>query len=519
MFCISKESLMRMRHFAEAACLAIIALVAIPAAAQDQEAIPVSPVLTLGAEAGYFSNDTYYDGLQARPFISIGIDTKYLDLIGELGLYDSKKFMPFKADLPGDKVSNLYFFMEEGGARLHFGPLSLDAGRFRHYDVIDSPYSLFENSNGNATVLLSLRYEDDFFFYQSRWLELNNRSYMNATATYTASDSSIQPITAFPSGYPDRGANIKTYGFKIAKGMRFGFQDAAVYTGRSFDLEYLLNPIPQYFIQYAKTNGGRPWATGGNENDIVGIFWDWAREDGYSFDAQILVDDFSIHGLSPSTLPDNPWKLAWTLGGRRETDFGSFGFYHAGATKCTFEPITMGDAASVQENCYGYTYSPDTRFDDSYDFDFSNPQPIQIEDNSIGYKYGENNLAFQADWKYELKDDYKLCAALEYVIAGSNSPANPWGELLKHPSGTKLLDDAVLEHRVLAKLAGTKSIGDWDFSAKLVGGVRLNAMELGAPAGTDPGWTQSLYIWKPVEGNTVPVVDFMLGAKYAWRMR
>jgi hypothetical protein len=514
---------MRINRAVEAVCVFLIALIGLPLAAQvssPADAAPaqaggalVSPVLTIGTEAGYYTNDTYYDGPVVRPFISIGLDSKYVDLIGALSLYDDKKYMPFQADLPGGKIANLHFFMDEGGAKLHFGPLSLDAGRFKHYDVIDSPYSLFINSNGNSAFLMNIRYEDDFFFYESRWLELNYRSYLDPTLA-TGNGA------AFPSGYPDRGANIKTYGFKIGQGMRFGFQDAAIYTGRSFDAEYFLSPIPQYFIQYAKTNGGTPWSTGGNENDIVGIFCDWARVDGYSFNAQLLIDDFSVHGLSPSTLPNNPWKLAWTFGGRKETDYGSFGFYHAGATKYTFEPITMNKASQLEENCYGYAYYPDTRFDDSYDFDFSNPQPIQIEDNSIGYKYGENNLAFQADWKYERKNDYKLCAALEYVIAGSNGSDNPWQDLAAHPEGTKLLNDSVLENRIVAKFAGTKSLGNWDFSAKLIAGVRINAMELVAPdASTDSPYTLDLYIWKPQKGNTVPVVDFMLGAKYAWRMR
>jgi hypothetical protein len=484
----------------------------------------VSPVLTVGTNVGYYNNDTYYDGTVINPFISIGIETKNIELYGELALYDTKKYEPFKADLPGSKISNLWFNLEEGGIKYHNGPLSFDAGRFKHYDQIDSPYSLFVNSNGISTLLMNMRYEDDFFFYESRWLCLTNRSYMNVSMTSnTAVDSdgnTYSTVTAFPSGYPDRGANIKAYGFKFKNGMRFGFQDAAVYTGRSFDLEYFLNPIPQYFIQYAKTNGGRPWATGGNENDIIGMFWDWAREDGYSFNSQILIDDFSMHGLSPSQLPANPWKLAWTFGGRKELDSNSsVGFYHAGATRYTFEPITMDDASQVDENCYGYTYYPDTRFDDSYDFDFSEPEAIQIEDNAIGYKYGENNLAFQADYKYEVKNDYKIGAALEYVIAGSNSPANPWGDLAKHPHGTKLLNDSVLENRILAKFAATKSIGAWDFSAKLVTGVRFNAMELESAGASDPDYTQSIYIWEPQSGNTVAVLDLMFGAKYAWRMR
>lgn len=484
-----------------------------PAEGDGEKDLLVSPVVTLGVEGGYAKSGTYYDGPTGRMFLSVDEDAKYVRLFGELALYSDDKYAPAKANLPGGEFLGLYFMMEEGGIESDLGPFHLRAGRFRHYDVIDSPYSVFVNSNGNSALQVNLRYEDDFFFYESRWISLNDRSGQTAE----------EFTEAWPDGFPDRGANIKTYGFKLRNGMRLGFQDAAVYTNRAFDLEYLLSPIPQYFIQYAKTNAGRPWATGGNENDMIGLFWDWKRDDGYSYNAQVLMDDFNVFGLGGTSL--NPWKLAWTVGGRKTLKDGSIGFYHAGATKYTFEPITMGedDDDQVESNswsAYGYTYYPDTRFDKTYDFDFSDPVSISIEDNAIGYKYGENNLAFQVDYKYEYRDSYMLSAALEFVLAGANSPSNPWQDLNKHPLAiAKLLDDDVIEKRFLAKLATTWREGSWSYSVRIDAGIRFDAMELVAPDSTDNEWTQALWIWKPQEGNTVPVLRLMLGAKYVWRMR
>ncbi|HOX31121.1 MAG TPA: hypothetical protein PLB91_02250 [Spirochaetales bacterium] len=500
---------------------------AAPEALPAEAAAPslVSPIITIGAEAGYTKTGAYYDGKTGRAYVAIEEAMEHLRLFGELSMYADDKYAPAKANLPGGELLGLYFIMEEGGIESSFGPVSLRAGRFKHYDVIDSPYSLFVNSRGNAALLANIRYEDDFFFYESRWLCLNQDAYMDAwgDATHTFSD------TAWPEGYPDRGANIKTYGFKLRNGMRFGFQDAAIYTGRSFDLEYLLNPIPQYFIQYAKTNGGRPWATGSNENDMIGAFWDWKRDDGYDFNAQVLMDDFNVGGFGDT--PRNPWKLAWALGGRKKLAVGSVGFYHAGATKYSFSPITMGedddgdnllDEGQVAQNAisaYGYTYYPDTRFDRSYDFDFSDSCEIAIEDNAIGYKHGENNLAFQADYTFEYRDSYMVSAALEFVLAGANSPANPWQDDNKHPIGTKLLNDEVLEKRIVLKLASTWREGDWSYSVRIDGGIRIDAMELVEPDATDNVWTRNLWIWKPQDGNNVPVARIMLGAKYAWKLR
>ncbi len=483
-----------------------------------QEAAPApdsgGTVLNLGMAGGYRlgEEDSYANGPVVRPSIGFDYSSEYFELFADLAVESSKKYGPAKANVPGGNFANLWFDMVRGGLRTHLGPFMLEAGRFPHYDVIDSPYSLFENSKGNSSLLLTLRYEGDFFFFQSRWLSLN---YMGGMATPAWSTANGQAT----DGFPDRGANIRVYGFKLGDQMRFGFQDAAVYTGRNFDLEYFLNPIPAYFVQYAKTNLGRPWATGWNEKYNVGMFWDWTRPDGLSLNAQLMVADFNVKAIAPSTT-SNPWKLAWTLGGRKETSIGSFGLYNAGATRYIYEPITMGSAKEMHVVAYGYTYYPDTRFDWSNQGN-GDYQAIAIEDNAIGYKYGENNLAFQGDWMDRLFG-LDLYAGLELRIAGSNSPANPWGNLASHPYGTKMLNESVLEKRILATFSVGKQIGDWRLSGTVTGGVALDALGLAAPAPSsdpDPLWTQPLWIYRPQEGVNKLILKLMFAATYSWKIR
>jgi hypothetical protein len=453
-----------------------------------------SPVLTFGTEGGYVTGGEadYWNGPTGRVYIGLDYASKYFDLVADLSMYDNKKYGATPANFPGGRLGNLYFLMDNGGVRTHFGPLSFSAGRFQQYDVIDSPYSLFVNSNGNSALGMRLDYEDDFFFYETRWIELNDRS-------------DVTSPSFFQDDFPDRGANLKIFGFKLAPGMRFGFQDAATYTGRSFDTDYFFNPIPGYFIQYVKTVSGSPWATGGYENEIVGMFWDWKRDDGLSLNAQLLIDDFSVFGLGGT--PNNPWKLAWTVGGRKKTDYGTFGFYQAGATKYVFQTVDHKGNAYP----YSYTYYPDTQF--NWD---SAAYPISIEDNSLGYKYGEDNLAFLVDWSKTVSG-CDLYVSLELLLAGTNSPNDPWDGFSSYPGGTELLDNESIEKRILGTVSGSWRTGPWRLYGSLTGGVAIDPLGLGAAPNFTPTTQDSIYLSQA--GNVQPILRLTVGASYSWIMR
>ena len=130
---------------------------------------------------------------------------------------------------------------------------------------------------------------------------------------------------------------------------------------------------------------------------------------------------------------------------------------------------------------YGYSYYPETRFD--YDWQTSDFQArtIAIEDNMIGYKYGENNIAIQTDWKGK-RAGFDLAANVEFRLAGANSPANPWHDLFDNPlDGTHWLNDVVLEKRVMVGFSASRSFGAWTLGLSALGGVAFDAMELRKP--------------------------------------
>jgi len=334
--------------------------------------------------------------------------------LGELlASNDGKYKSPFSPSYYG----GYYFLMKNGGVGFNLGGLKARFGRFEHRDIVDTPYSLFISSSGLPTLISDICYEDDRFIYETRWIKLNE---------------------AF-GDIPDRGANYKVYALKLDN-FRFGYQEAVVYTGRFFDAEYFFNPIPNFFVQYTLL-AGRPIPQGSNANSLMGFFADYENDELYLY-GQILVDDFNMNRFMHPDWFQNPDKVAWSLGGHYKTDFGTFGFYHAGATKYTFESFGNMDL----DTKYSYVYFPVIYYESG-----DGNAVIPLVDNYVGYKYGENNLAFMLSYAKTFGGtDFN--AFLEFVISGSKSPANPWHEDVKAPEGTHLLDEFPLEKMLIFEM-------------------------------------------------------------------
>ena len=344
--------------------------------------------------------------------------------------------------------------LEQGGAVVDLPPLTLRVGRFYHSDQVDSPYSLFISARPLPATQLALDLETSAFFFSTRSLLLNRDS---------------------ARGYPDRGASIRSYGVNIGD-LRVGFQDVIVHPGRLFDVEYFINPIPGFLLQYLQRTPGTPWAWGGiNHNSILGFLADYSRHATYAY-AQILIDDISFNRFASPDSYQNPDKIAWSLGARHGFHFGHLGFYHAGATKYTFQSF----GSPGIDTRYSYTYYPDVeyRLHDEV-------RVIRPEDNYIGYLHGENNLAFLLS--YDPPDAWlgrlTLTSSLELTLSGSKSPGNPWHQYTwwtQGGQGTRFLDDERLELRLLGRAAASLPVRGWTFSADISLGFVRNELELTA---------------------------------------
>ena len=400
-----------------------------------------------------------------------------------------------------------YLYINGGYTDLHLGPFDIRLGRATHSDEVDIPYSVYINSNSIPVMQANVRYEGDLFFYETRWISL--------------SEDSNQKYTGTSTYWADRGMNYKVYGIN-AGDWRFGFQDSVIYLNQEFDPEYFFNPAPMYFIQIITANPGRPWGEFGNAKSLMGFFAERERENDYGA-AQILVDDLN-GSFIPGVDVNNLTKVAWSLGGRKKTSFGTLGFYHAGATKYTFQATYANDdppptdpipedGVNVYYNYYPYEY---TYYPVSvYELDSGEEMPLHYTENYIGYKYGENNLAFMVDYENDFHNTtigaFDLYSSLEWILNGSKAPNNPWHEgytIAVSDKSFELLDGTV-EHILVSTTRLSKPIGNFLINFDLVLGYRFNAMKLEVV-------TDEAHIFYPQSGVHEPVVELRIGGSYTW---
>jgi hypothetical protein len=344
----------------------------------------------------------------------------------------------------------------EGGMGLRLEDFRAKAGIYPHFDIVDSPYSLFVNGRGLSAPILDIAFADARFQFSDRWIGLN-------------------AFSAF--GWPDRGAVQKNYALVLGK-LRLGFQDLAVFStqeddsSRYFDIDYFISPLPSYFVQYVSSSLARPWGQYTNDNSVMGFFGDYSEEGWYAY-AQILIDDLNMNRFLDPEGDQNPDKIAWSLGGSYDSAYGRFSLYHAGATAYTFEAF----GSSVVNEMYGYSYYPADSFTSG-----SSVIPIETEDNMAGYTHGENNIAFLAGW--EKKVWLLDCSAqAEFTLSGSKAAGNPWHELVNWydgGQGTRMLDDPVLEKKLLISGSATYSWKDFIFGFDFSLGGAWNRLALRA---------------------------------------
>lgn len=398
------------------------------------------------------------------------------------------------------------FEVADGGMIYSGESLAASLGKLEMRDIVDSPYSLFVSGRGNKALGASFAFQGSGFFYTNRWIALNYD--LKSEGSLKSGDPQI--------AWPDRSAVVKSWGLNLGS-FRFALQDVVIYTslddlangvkdsrGPLFDLDYFLLPIPSVIVQYIGFSEDGPWAkTKRNDNSISGFMLDWKGEGWYAV-GQILVDDINLNRYLNPSGRQNPDKIAWHLGARHETDIGTFGLYHAGATKYTFEPY----GNSTENSMYGYTFYPDSQ----YEVDHS-PLALEPEANYVGYVHGENNLALMGTWRNSY-GSVAAAASLEATVSGSKSPVNPWHEYLSWKDGspgTKLLDEDRLETKIVAAGSASLPHGGFDLGVEIKLGYVWNRLELAAAG--DAYRLNGLRIYKPSR-DSAPIGELVLGARY-----
>jgi hypothetical protein len=481
--------------------------------------------------------------LSTEELLGASYGSEHMDLHLSLAMNNDRKFGSDTIYLStGNDLGN-YFLVDRGDVVLKGFGFNLQAGRFRPVDEIDSPYSLVFNGTGNvlggtgwndpsSTLMnpqvmasngMKLSYKAGPFTYSSEWVSLNYQSNFGSVANTPPAWQWVWNGSAYVqtgTGFPDRGTDIHNFVYKTGP-WRVGIQDQSIYSGRNFDSEYFLSPMPQYFTEYLRSIGGRPW-TANTELDkyMMGFFIDYKEADRDAY-VQFQMADFNLHFLDADLFPNNPAKFAWSLGGHVTNDWGRWGLFHAGATKFMYEAMTVSQGSETVRDV-GNSYYPDVVYNLNGSF-----VPIDMQTNEIGYSNGENNLAFLATWdRTYIRDTLHLGASLEFILAGSNSSANPWQGIYNPPVsdlGTQLLNDPVLQKTIQTELRADLAVQDWTFSAHLTLGEAFNVLQLTNPPGyvSDPNsstlstLSSLIQVWTPSSQNQT-IVTFVLGVTYSY---
>jgi hypothetical protein len=290
-------------------------------------------------------------------------------------------------------------------------------------------------------------------------------------------------------------------------------------------------------VQIINSAAGRPGSVAGNDNSFMGFFAD-VKDEGYYAQAQLLINDLNVDILPFFKVGSYiKTKIAWSLGGYRDFSWGRLGLYHGGATKYTFAATYTadhvgsfnGDTGFIQVPYsifpYEATYAPATEYTTEGGDTFA----IDYTRNYLGYKYGENNLAFLVDFQRRFFSqtayEFGLYASAEWVLNGAKSPANPWHENYfgsQSPERIALLDGTV-EHLLRLSAALRKPLPyGFTLNVDFIAGVAINAMKL---VGVTPQYGGSVVdpttnpwgepkIYRPQQGLVEPFVRITLGFTY-----
>ncbi len=457
------------------------------------EHIEASYSLTLTAQNLNPNRETLFEENRG----SLGLANGPFRLVGDASIMGDKRYPAHSAYQLGR-----YFQLNDFSIDASFPDVELYAGYRPHRDVVKTPYSLYISSVEipvlNGGFLLSF----GNFTYENRWVRLNERS----SIEYDGKDEPFR----------DRGLTFKTFAYDFGA-LTIGFQDSYIYMDQTFDAESFFMPVPTYLLELQLATPGRPWSQDNNVNSIVGFFSEW--ESGpYYLEGQILVDDINASLLAPLlgwAIPalyeiDNLQKVAWNIGGTMRLKHGTIGFYHGGATKYTFE-ATHTTPSNYSILPYEYLYYPATE----YESPSGALRTVPYNENYIGYKHGENNLAFMIEYLTPLLlgsgFTFDLNTSAEWVINGSKSPANPWHEYndwTEIAPRVELLSDDVLENLVKIKATASKQITPFDVSLSILLGYGWNRMKLVELVDNEPK------IFVPQTGNNGLLFSVSLSGKY-----
>lgn len=389
--------------------------------------------------------------------------------------------------LPSDSFmkDGLYFDPQESWIRFSLDGFTLKGGYFDHAHALSqNPYNVLHNPASFMSPAVDLSWDAGAFYYETRWSGLNFMSGIKYDYSTEYGDAGSQ-------NWRDKGLNSRLLALKLGD-LRIAYEESSVYLNRYFDPLYFFAPLPSIVsntVWSNQTTEKNPWASTNNDSSLMGFYADYTRPD-WRAEGQILIKDLNTTALGFGF--DNVSKFAWSAGGSLDTELGTFGFWHGGATKHMYAATYQETGAS---NKYPYQYVV-------YPVAAINGREIDPLRNNLGLASGENSLAFRADWNkhWELAPTMGLDtrAGLRWIMRGEQSPHNPWHDAtwVTRPAVQLFTNDPAIEHTLGLDARVAFTWLDLEAVLSLDVGAAFNALRL-RPA-NDVGAD----IWSPRPGQT-----------------
>jgi hypothetical protein len=207
----------------------------------------------------------------------------------------------------------------------------------------------------------------------------------------------------------------------------FGFQEAILFIDRNFDPWYAFSLLPYTAVQEIRHMTGSEKEKI-NDNAMIGAFISY--EPGkLRLYTDLLIDDINANAIfDPSN--QTVTKLAANAGADYHTDSLTLSLEGAISTAYVF---------ARTKSSLPYEYSKGEK---------ENVNNYIIEENMLGYKYGENSSSFI----FKLEHSLGFYGSYENVLIGTREPWNPWHGESTYEQGMNFFLGGVSETRNILKI-------------------------------------------------------------------
>lgn len=285
-----------------------------------------------------------------------------------------------------DILHNNYWFWNEGYYSYESNLFNLDIGLKQNSAGPGNIFKLFVDDNSDfsyPTLNIIVQGAQGKVKVENLWGGLRLHEYEN---------------------HPIKSLNYRAIVISPFEGLEIAYEESILYLGRYFDPFYFFAPLPLPAVQESFHMSTAPWYSEFDDNSLIGGWIKYTIKDSNIY-FEILIDDINMNRfLRPDDPHQNPDKLAFLGGFSTKKGLFNIFFEVAGATAFTFQR---------------------THDEIPYEYVIFESSDLPLENNMIGYKHGENNLATAIRLEYN-KNKWFAQIDYEFLIHGTRDVDQPW---------------------------------------------------------------------------------------------